>query len=558
MRSSLLAALAFVAVMGTAAAATAATPLDTLLQPHRPIAHHQWTLQPAESLRPDQLATLSFVLEKRNLPELQSTLLRVSDPTHAEYGKHLSRHQLREMVQPDPAVVAQWNTWAESLIASGSGRVEWNEPRDILHVHLPVSRMEQLIGHELRSYTHRKLGVECIRASVSSSQLLGREAGVSSALVDAIPEGLHETVAYLAGVSRFPPQVEARSNRPRRLDRSTLETYRAPAVPVRAGPLSALGSKAAAASLTTTAPDTHGLTQILANTWVVTDSGELTMLVFPACTTPITGGGNWTFPVRTNSGFKCPYKISPSTLLGYASTTIVISSADEPSTSPITLVIPAAASPLGVWAATGQAAMVLTIPLPDDFVGWNLQVTYSWAGQTTSFPYGTPFAVKGTPRIVPLLVSQLYGVPDALVDGVSGAVRARSRMSIAGLALNHPDSQAYFDSADIAAFLSDNRIDPWMAQSILSFVPAQGEGNNPDNPDAETTSANTPHKAFSRVGSASNQFPHSAPLQIAHLALCDLLSFSFAVQPRHLRGDGCQRLRRPVRSSRSPIQFDAL
>src|SRR4051812_43281212 len=107
MRSPLFAALALVAVI-CAASAAAAAPLDTLF-PHRMIAHHQWSMESADHLPADQLATLSFVLEKRNIPELEATLLRVSDPTHAEYGQHLSREQLREMVQPDAAVVAQWH-----------------------------------------------------------------------------------------------------------------------------------------------------------------------------------------------------------------------------------------------------------------------------------------------------------------------------------------------------------------------------------------------------------------------------------------------------------------
>ena len=424
----------------------------------------------ADAPAADALTTISFVLAKRNGAELEAVLLRVSDPTHAEYGQHLSREALRELIQPEAQTVQQWDAWAAALVAAdSSARTEWNTERDILHVHLTVSRMEQMLGHELRLYTHAPSGAQSIRASVSSRTLLS---GAAPAMVAAISAELRASVSYIAGVTRFPPQVQALANRrtPAPKTSPLLVVDRTYAIPASAlepahpspssssspTPFAAEGSSGGTLSSTVAAvADLHGEEQILSHTLVATDSGEAQLLLIVACTTPVTGGPNWTLPVRTTAGggFVC---VVGGRSYAYSATVITLST-NGGLTNISSVTLPAAKYPLGVLSSSGQAAMVVTVPLGLDYVGWSISVKYVWGSLSAAFAY--PFAVKGTARIFPLAVSQLYKVPDALLDKVTDASRAKSRMSVGALNLGSADSQGFFNQQDMETFFDQNRID---------------------------------------------------------------------------------------------------
>ena len=54
---------------------------------------------------------MTFALRQRNVATLEETLLRVSDPQHEDYGKHLDLEQVSELLAPAQDTVAAVRDW---------------------------------------------------------------------------------------------------------------------------------------------------------------------------------------------------------------------------------------------------------------------------------------------------------------------------------------------------------------------------------------------------------------------------------------------------------------
>jgi hypothetical protein len=54
---------------------------------------------------------MTFALRQRNIDALEETLLRVSDPQHADYGAHLDLDEVSALVAPAPATLATVREW---------------------------------------------------------------------------------------------------------------------------------------------------------------------------------------------------------------------------------------------------------------------------------------------------------------------------------------------------------------------------------------------------------------------------------------------------------------
>jgi hypothetical protein len=404
----------------------------------------------------------------------------------------LSTEAVRALTAHPVEVLDAWNAWAAELLTPAAvaqgAFAEWNgEAKDILHVHLPVARMERLLGHQIRAYTHALFPhTSCLRVSVTSSQLLG-DVDASARVFP--HKALRDTIGYLAGVTRFPPQVDAWANKARvgreafamrHLPQESLSEKRrslridpaASRAPVRLGS-SALGA---------TSIDAWGEAQILHNVLTSSDHEETLLLLYVACSTPTTGHGNWTFPTVKSNGVFCNGLQDR-----YAQTTLVLSRADGTQSRQTTY--SSSNYPLR-FTGSGDPVLQLYVPLAADYVGWKLTVTYSWGlTSTTTFEY--PFLLRGTSRIYPLLVRQLYRVPEGLTDGVKDAAFAKTRMSIAALGISN-ENRGYFNRKDLAVFFDLNRIDPWTSDArsgLLTYADRSYplDGNDESLPDMETT-----------------------------------------------------------------------
>ncbi|KAH9923706.1 family S53 protease [Epithele typhae] len=109
---------------------------------------------------PDQTLKLRIALTQSNFPELESRLYDVSTPSSANYGKHLSKAEVNELVAPTQESIDAVNAWlaenditATSTTSTGS----W------LSFEVPVSKANELFDADFTVFTHDDSGMEAVR-----------------------------------------------------------------------------------------------------------------------------------------------------------------------------------------------------------------------------------------------------------------------------------------------------------------------------------------------------------------------------------------------------------
>lgn len=98
------------------------------------------------SLPDDVLARPSeflFALKQRNMRYLEDSLLQVSDPRHANYGKYYSQQQIADLVGLTNAQVEQFNKWAQD---EGLTVVKIGGTRDFATVLATPKQMQSIFG----------------------------------------------------------------------------------------------------------------------------------------------------------------------------------------------------------------------------------------------------------------------------------------------------------------------------------------------------------------------------------------------------------------------------
>ncbi|KDN38296.1 hypothetical protein RSAG8_09595, partial [Rhizoctonia solani AG-8 WAC10335] len=162
---------------------------------------------------------LRIGLKQGRMTDLLSTLGAVSDPANALYGQHLSKEEVDALVAPRSETVESVDKWIRSHGARVSGR---SSAGDWIHVTVPVSRAEKMLGTKYNVYRHTS-GAHIVRSesyalprsldshidlvqpttyfgrhnerrAPESSSALERRASTSFVLPDAIPDVLPESV----------------------------------------------------------------------------------------------------------------------------------------------------------------------------------------------------------------------------------------------------------------------------------------------------------------------------------------------------------------------------
>jgi len=169
--------------------------------------HHLTVVEPPiEALPPgwqdvgpapkDQLLELTFAVRQQGLEELEQTLLRVSSPSSADYGQHLSNEEVQQLTAPKEEHLKAVETYL---------RQHSLEPRratpngDLILATAPVEVAERMLSTTYERMAHRS-GVEVTRA-LSGYQLPAQVA----AAVDFVAPTTH-----LPGVQR--PKVPSSEN----------------------------------------------------------------------------------------------------------------------------------------------------------------------------------------------------------------------------------------------------------------------------------------------------------------------------------------------------------
>ncbi|PAV23333.1 subtilisin [Pyrrhoderma noxium] len=121
----------------------------------------------------DHLISLRIGLKQDKLDKLIETLYRVSDPLHPQYGQHLSRLEVEELVRPHSDTVEQVHTWLENNGIDVSKEVSRNPAGDWISLRLPVSIIESMLDAKYHVYQHVHTGKHITRTlSYSLPQIL--------------------------------------------------------------------------------------------------------------------------------------------------------------------------------------------------------------------------------------------------------------------------------------------------------------------------------------------------------------------------------------------------
>lgn len=113
-----------------------------------------------------QALHLTLVLRKTAAQHaaLERAFWDVSTPSHARYGRHLSRGDVTELVAPPEPSVRRVVAW---LRDHGAAAVKIGAHRDLLSVEIPARAAEDLFGARVDHYAHATLDVPSICRSAA-------------------------------------------------------------------------------------------------------------------------------------------------------------------------------------------------------------------------------------------------------------------------------------------------------------------------------------------------------------------------------------------------------
>lgn len=121
-----------------------------------------------------------------NVDRLEAEFWRISDPSHSNYRRFMTREQIADAIAPaasDHDAVVDW------LVAGGVPRAQIRSHRDSLHVLLPLPAAAKLFQTQFRKFSHAQYGA------------VWRQLGAYS-----VPSRLARSIAFVEGLSNFPHQ----------------------------------------------------------------------------------------------------------------------------------------------------------------------------------------------------------------------------------------------------------------------------------------------------------------------------------------------------------------
>ena len=203
--SSKMAGLAYVVLMIVSGllACTTARPKDTtqsvVLEPRHDIGawkRQGWTK--LDRIPADELVLLTFALKQRNLDSLEKLFWRVSNPSSAQYGQHLSLEELTDLISPSTLTLNVIDFWlAENGITEDLCKSI--QTKDFLECNVTRETAERMLpGAMFFRFSHPRLHEPVIRSAIHYS----------------VPSKVAPHLDFIGGVLRFPaidwarPKVE--------------------------------------------------------------------------------------------------------------------------------------------------------------------------------------------------------------------------------------------------------------------------------------------------------------------------------------------------------------
>lgn len=114
----------------------------------------------SKATEPESLIELTFAVKQRGLEELHNTLMRVSDPTSLDYGKHLSNEQVHALTAPDPKHILA----VEKFLMQHAVQQHFvSLNSDFIVVKVPIKTAEKMLSAKYMQLKHGSSGVEISR-----------------------------------------------------------------------------------------------------------------------------------------------------------------------------------------------------------------------------------------------------------------------------------------------------------------------------------------------------------------------------------------------------------
>ncbi|KAI0738100.1 family S53 protease [Daedaleopsis nitida] len=128
------------------------------LHEDRKAAPEGFTLRAAA--QPEATLKLRLALVQSNFAELESRLMDVSKPSSPNYGQHLSKDEVQQLVAPKKESVDAVNAW---LAENGITPKTISPAGDWLAFEVPVSKANELFDANFSVFKHEDSGMEAIR-----------------------------------------------------------------------------------------------------------------------------------------------------------------------------------------------------------------------------------------------------------------------------------------------------------------------------------------------------------------------------------------------------------
>ncbi|KAJ6440055.1 tripeptidyl peptidase SED3 [Purpureocillium lavendulum] len=172
------------AILPLLAAVAAATPLMNLEMVTKQAlkkAPSGWEFKGAAPA--DLKINMHISMKEQNMDKLQQRLLAMSDPAHADYGKHMSKADVEALTAPPTARVAAVRQW---LASHGVETGDVSGGSNAISVTVTATQADAMLGAKYGVYYHAAKGVYTVRTTQYS-----------------LPKDLHDDIAMVQPTTLF-------------------------------------------------------------------------------------------------------------------------------------------------------------------------------------------------------------------------------------------------------------------------------------------------------------------------------------------------------------------
>ncbi|KAI0718016.1 subtilisin-like protein [Cerioporus squamosus] len=131
------------------------------------------------------MVRLTIAMPQNNITGLHAAVLDVSDPYSPNYGKHLSKDELSQLVAPKPESVQAVTNW---LSKNGIAATNSTLAGDELTIHVPVEKANTLLAANFTTFIHEKTNTSMVRT-----------------LAYSLPANLADHIAFVYPTTHFVP-----------------------------------------------------------------------------------------------------------------------------------------------------------------------------------------------------------------------------------------------------------------------------------------------------------------------------------------------------------------